>query len=68
MLLKRPKYRRFEYEPRYYKPETDEKERFRREMRQERGRHRSKRRPVILWGIILVLVLYAYLYLTGGLR
>lgn len=68
MLLKRPKYRRFEYAPRYYKPETDEKERFKKELRQERGRQRTKRRPVFIWAIILVLVLYAYLYLTGSLR
>jgi hypothetical protein len=68
MLLKRPRYRRFEYAPRYYRPETDEKEHFKKELRRERGKHRGKRRPVILWGIILVLTLYAYLYLTGSLR
>jgi hypothetical protein len=38
-------------------------------MRQERElRRRKKGRPVIVWGIVLFLVLYAYLYLSGVTR
>ncbi len=65
MLLKRPTYRRFDYLPRYYKPELDEKERFKEQMRRERTKTRRKSRPVLVWGVILFLVLYAYIYLSG---
>jgi hypothetical protein len=64
MFLKRPQYRRFTYEPRFYDPDHDEKERLRRLMRQERAYHRQRRRPVVLWIAIFLLVVYAYLYLA----
>ncbi|HWP81106.1 MAG TPA: hypothetical protein VNN76_00450 [Bacteroidota bacterium] len=68
MLLRRPKYRRFSYEPRFYNPDQDRAEKFRRRMRHEREAHRKPRRSVIIWGVVLILVLYAYLYLSGVMR
>jgi hypothetical protein len=65
MLLKRPTYRRFDYSPRYYKPQLDKKVRFKEQMRRERMKARRKSRPVIVWGVILFLVVYAYIYLSG---
>lgn len=69
MLFKKPSYRRFTYEPRFYNPDRDEKERLKRLMRQERDAYRRrKRRPVVLWIAIFVLVVYLYLYLSGVTR
>jgi predicted nucleic acid-binding Zn ribbon protein len=69
MLLKKPSYRRFRYEPRFYNPDRDEKERLKRLMRQERDAYRRrKRRPVLLWIAIFALVIYLYLYLAGVAR
>lgn len=68
MFIKKPRYRRFEYEPRYYNPDGDPGERLKQKMRIERGKHKRKRRPIILWGILFILVLYVYLYLMKVFR
>lgn len=68
MFMRKPKYRQFEYLPRYYNPDKDPHNDFRRKMRNERKSHRRKTRPVILWGIVFLLVVYTYLYLAGAFR
>ncbi len=69
MLQKKPQYRRFIYEPRFYSPDRDDKERLKRLMRQERDAYKNRnRRPVFVWAAIFFLVIYAYLYLSGVTR
>jgi hypothetical protein len=68
MFLRRPKYHRFEYLPRFYDPEKDEREEFKRKFQKERNLHRRKTRPLLWWLILMAFALYAYLYLVGVLR
>lgn len=68
MFFKRPKYRRFDYEPRFYNPERDPSERFRERMQREMRRARRKRKPIILWAAVLAIIIYFYLYLSGIIR
>ncbi len=68
MLFRRPRYRRFDYEPRFYKPESDPSQRLKDKMRVERGKSRRKQKPVIFVGLLFILLFYAYLYLTGYLK
>ena len=68
MFMRRPKYRQFEYLPRYYNPDKDPQNDFRRKMRNERKSHRLKTRPVFIWMGIFLLAVYAYLYLAGAFR
>ena len=68
MLLKRPQHRRFEYQPRYYDPDKDPAEKFKHKMEAERKAHQRKRRPVLLWGALFLIIVYVYLYLSGALR
>ncbi|CUS85982.1 hypothetical protein [Candidatus Kryptobacter tengchongensis] len=72
MLLKRPQHLRFEYIPRYYKPEKDEelkrKERLRRSLKIQRiGISERKKRSLLWWLIIVGIVFYLYLVLSGTL-
>ncbi len=68
MLLKKPQHRKFDYLPRYYHPDKDPAQKFKQKMEAERKVHQRKRRPVFLWGALLVILLYIYLYLSGALR
>jgi hypothetical protein len=68
MLFRKPQYRRFEYEPRFYKPEEDRAEQLKKRLREERSRSRRKRKSPILWAVLMVLLFYLYLYLSGTLR
>ncbi|CUT00403.1 hypothetical protein JGI3_00338 [Candidatus Kryptobacter tengchongensis] len=72
MLFKRPQHLRFEYIPRYYKPEKDEelkrKERLRRSLKIQRiGISERKKRSLLWWLIIVGIVFYLYLVLSGTL-
>ncbi len=68
MFFRRPKLRIFHYEPRFYKPDRDPGERLKRQMRAARSKHRRKVRPAFLWAGLAVLILYAYLYMSGVVR
>jgi hypothetical protein len=68
MLFRKPQYRRFEYEPRFYRPELDQSEQLKRRLREERRRNRRKRRSPIVWAVLMLLLFYLYLYLSGTLR
>jgi hypothetical protein len=67
MFFRRPQYRRFDYEPRYYKPELDHSERFKRQLRAQRAKRVPPRRMLVLI-FFLFLALYLYLVLSGSLR
>jgi ATP/ADP translocase len=66
MFMKKPRHRIFDYTPRFYKPEQDEKERRKRKLGFQRQRKilRHKRSP-ILWLLLIILVIYIYLKFTG---
>lgn len=67
MFIRRPQHRRFEYEPRFYKPEQDHTERFKRQLRAQRAKRVPPRRLLVLL-LFLGLALYLYLVLSGGLQ
>lgn len=68
-LMRKPQYRKFSYEPRYYKPELDNDERRRRKMQFHRRRaiHKSARR-VLYWAILFIFLIYLYASLAGWFR
>jgi len=68
MLLRKPKYHRFEYTPRYYNPEKDVDEQRRQKLRISRSHNRRTLRPVYFWGMLLLLIVYFYLYISGVFR
>jgi len=67
MLMKKPRHRIFDYPPRFYKPEDDDKERrkrrigFKRQLKMKRGKGNS-----VVWIVLLALAVFIYLKLTGG--
>lgn len=65
MFMKKPRYRIFDYTPRFYKPELDEKERRKRKLgfSAQRKKIQKKRNPLI-WIVLLVIVIYIYLKLS----
>lgn len=68
MLFKKPRHRVFDYTPRFYKPEKDEKERKKRKLgfRRNSIKKRQKRSPLI-WAVLIVLVIIIYLRFAGSL-
>lgn len=66
MFMKKPNHRTFEYIPRFYKPESDEKERKKRKLgfTAHRKIPRSKQSP-ILWILLILIVIYTYLKLSN---
>jgi hypothetical protein len=70
MFFKRFQHLRFEYIPRYYKPEEDEelkrKERIKRQLKFQRITiSERKKRSLIWWLIVVGLIFYVYLILSG---
>jgi hypothetical protein len=70
MFFKKPQHLRFEYIPRYYKPEEDEelkrKERIKRQLKFQRITiSERKKRSLIWWLIVVGLIFYVYLILSG---
>ncbi|HEY4612175.1 MAG TPA: hypothetical protein VII11_04270 [Bacteroidota bacterium] len=68
MFLRKPKYNRFEYLPRYYDPEKDVDETRRQKMRIERSHNRRKLKPWYFWGALFALIVYFYFYMAGVFR
>lgn len=59
MLMKRPKHRVFDYPPRFYKPEEDEKERKKRKLGFSRQRKfQPRKRSPFIWLILLVIIVF----------
>jgi len=65
--MKKPQYRKFDYQPRYYKPEEDEGEKRKRRLgfRTTRKFKSRKFRNPIYWLVIFLIVFYLYLKLKG---
>jgi len=66
MFMKKPRHRVFDYPPRFYKPEDDKKERQKRRLGFSRQRKfQSKKRNPLIWIVLLILIVYIYLKLSG---
>jgi hypothetical protein len=64
--MKRPKHRVFDYPPRFYKPEEDERERKKRRLGFSRQRKfGTRKRNPLIWLVLLILIVYIYLKLSG---
>lgn len=59
MFMKRPQYRKFEYIPRFYKPELDEEERRKRRLgfRSSRSYIRRKATNPLVWLVLIILII-----------
>ena len=66
MLMKKPGHRVFDYPPRFYKPEDDDKERRKRRLGFKRQLKIKRRKgSLVIWIILLALAVYIYLKLAG---
>ncbi len=59
MFMRRPQHRKFDYTPRFYKPELDEEERRKRKLgfRNSRTSFRRKTRSPLIWLILIILII-----------
>jgi hypothetical protein len=60
MFLKQPKIRRFEYSPRFFKPESEEED----DNRRIKFRRLTTRKPVTkrsFWGMLIIIILIIFL-------
>ncbi|TVQ14753.1 MAG: hypothetical protein EA364_03860 [Balneolaceae bacterium] len=60
---KRPKHRQFNYQPRYYDPEKEERERRRRAIRIESKVRRGQGRSIAIYAAIMFILFLMLLYL-----
>lgn len=68
MFFKKPRHRIFDYTPRFYKPEEDKDERLKRRLGFRRqSKVKRKRTSPLIWGVLVLLVIYIYLKLSGSL-
>lgn len=72
MIAKKTPHRIFDYNPRFYKPEDDEKEKRKKKLkfRTARKTSRNRRKSPILYLLIFIAILYFFLrfggYLSSG--
>ena len=67
MLMKKPRHRVFDYTPRFYKPERDELNKKRKRIKFNSVRKYQKRKKsTVIWLVLIILILYIYLKLSGG--
>ena len=67
MLMKKPKYNKFDYDPRFYKPKEDEDVKKRKRMKFSSSRkynRKGSKKMVVLIAFVLA-VIYFYLKLNG---
>ncbi|HKJ47226.1 MAG TPA: hypothetical protein VJ991_15440 [Balneolales bacterium] len=62
LVGKTPKHKRFEYQPRYYKP--DKKKKDLHDIKFERKTHRGQVRSIVLYAALLFLVFWLILHLA----
>lgn len=68
MFFKKPRHRVFDYTPRFYKPEDDKDEiRKRRLGFRRQSKVKRKRTSPMIWAVLIVIVIYVYLRLSGKL-
>lgn len=66
MLLKKPQNKKFEYLPRYYKPDEDKEEKRKKKLGFRKSRKALKRgRSTIYWLVLIIIILFIYLRFTG---
>jgi hypothetical protein len=60
MLMKKPEHKRFEYQPRYYKPEKDKSEKLKERLEIARKSHlyKKKNKKVLIYFIFIVFIIY----------
>lgn len=60
MFMKRPQYRRFDYTPRFYKPELDEEERRKRKLGFRSARMSTRKRAInpLIWLIFILMIIF----------
>ena len=60
MLMKKPEHKRFEYQPRYYKPEKDKSEKLkeRLEIARKASLYKKKNNKVIIYFIFIIFIIY----------
>ena len=66
MFIKKPTHRIFDYTPRFYKPEDDQKEKRKKKLGFSRQLKisRKKRSPAV-WLLLVVIAIFIYLKLSG---
>ena len=65
MFFKRPNHRIFDYQPRFYDPDTDEDERRKRRLGfKRRSKALRKKRNPLIWLLFIIVVLFIYLKLS----
>ena len=63
---KRPPHRIFDYEPRFYDPETDDSEKRKKRLKFRYARqHARKKRSPVVWLILILLIAFIYLKFAG---
>jgi len=66
MFMKKPRHRIFDYTPRHYKPEEDRAKRMKRRLGFSRQRkYKSRQRSPIILLIVVAIVIYLILKLSG---
>ena len=66
MFIKKPSYRKFDYAPRYYKPEIDKEEKRKRRLGFKSNiRNKTSTKKQILYIGMFLIILYAFLKYNG---
>lgn len=60
MLMKKPEHKKFDYQPRYYKPEKDKSQNLKERMELARRSHslKKKNNRIILYLVFILVVIY----------
>jgi len=68
MLMKKAQHRIFDYPPRFYKPEQDKDERRKRKLGfRKHLKIKLKKRSALLWFVIVLMVVFILLKLSGDM-
>lgn len=65
MFIKKMKNKKFEYEPRYYKPEQDQEERRKRKLNFRTGLKSSKGKSSIYYLTFILILIYVIIKMGG---
>ncbi len=66
LYVKRPKHKSFDYQPRFYKPEEDEREKRKKKLKFRYVRSTSHKRKVPYFWIVLLIIVAFFYYKFGG--
>ena len=65
-LMRKPELRRFNYLPRYYRPEADENKQIRFRRKTVYNPRQSSRKPLLL--AVVIILVAAIIYILGGIK